>query len=105
MYRIYSTLIEIMAAAVFVIPIWCIYNRFLFHNWKKTMIYMVFGFYLTALLALVGFPDITSLKINFEVNINPFIDMVADFTNACLNILLFIPFGFFLPVLWGHLEN
>ena len=27
MYRIYSALIEIVAAAVFIIPIWCIYNN------------------------------------------------------------------------------
>ena len=27
MYRIYSALIEIVAAAVFIIPIWCIYNK------------------------------------------------------------------------------
>ena len=26
MYRIYSTLIEMVAAAVFIIPIWCIYT-------------------------------------------------------------------------------
>lgn len=26
MYRIYSVLIEIVAAAVFIIPIWCIYT-------------------------------------------------------------------------------
>ena len=43
MYRIYSALIEIVAAAVFIIPIWCIYNKLCFHSWKRTIIYMVFG--------------------------------------------------------------
>lgn len=105
MYRIYSALIEIMAAAVFIIPFWCIYNKLWFHSWKKTIIYMIFGFYLTALLALVGFPSVTSLKINFEVNIIPFVDMVQDFINACLNILLFIPLGFFLPMLWDKFRK
>ena len=32
--RIYSALIEIVAAAVFIIPIWCIYNKLCFHSWK-----------------------------------------------------------------------
>ena len=32
---------------------------------------MVFGFYFTAVLALVGFPNITSLKIDFAVNVIP----------------------------------
>ncbi|HAT90109.1 MAG TPA: VanZ family protein [Roseburia sp.] len=105
MYRIYSMLIEIMAAAIFIVPIWCMYNKLCFHSWKRTIAYMVFGFYLTAVLALVGFPDIISLKINFTVNIIPFIDMVSDFSNACLNILLFVPFGFLLPILWENFRN
>ena len=50
MYRIYSTLIEIVAAAVFIIPIWCIYNKLLFRSWKITILYIIFGFYLTAVL-------------------------------------------------------
>ena len=55
-------LIEIMSAAIFIVPIWCMYNKLCFHSWKRTIAYMVFGFYLIAVLALVGFPDIISLK-------------------------------------------
>ena len=66
---------------------------------------MVLGFYFTAVLALVGFPNIASLEIDFAVNVIPFLDMVSDFTNACLNILLFVPFGFFLPILWDKFRN
>ena len=67
--------------------------------------YMVFGFYLTAVLALVGFPNIMSLKVELTVNIIPFVYMIDDFVNACLNVLLFVPFGFFLPVLWKEFRN
>lgn len=105
MYRIYSTLIEIVAAAVFIIPIWCIYNKLLFRSWKITILYIIFGFYLTAVLALVGFPNIISLKVELTVNIIPFIYMINNFSNACLNVLLFVPFGFFLPVLWKEFRN
>ena len=31
--------------------------------------------------------------------------MISDFVNACLNILLFVPFGFFLPTLWSGFRN
>ena len=105
MYRIYITLIEIMAAAVFIIPLWMLYHKICFHSWKRTMIYMVFAFYMTAVLALVGFPNITLLKIEVTVNVIPFIYMIPDFANACLNVLLFIPFGFFLPILWEKFRN
>ena len=90
MYRICSALIESVAAAVFIIPIWCIYNKLCFHSWKRTIIYMVFGFYFSAVLALVGFPNIASLKIDFAVNVIPFLDMVSDFINACIRSIWFL---------------
>ena len=105
MHRIFYALIEMMAAAIFIIPIWYIYHKFYVHSWKRTIPYMIFGFYLIAMLALVGFPNITWMKIQFTVNIIPFVYMRADFANACLNILLFIPLGFFLPTLWTEFRS
>ena len=95
MSRIYNALIELVAAAVFIIPLWGIYEKFFFQSWKRTMVYMIFGFYLTVVLALVGFPNITMLQMEFTVNLIPFIYMLSDLVNACLNVLLFVPFGFF----------
>ena len=105
MYRIFSALIEIAAAAVFIIPISACCNKFLFHAWKRTVFYVIFAFYLTAILALTGFPNITSLKLDLTVNFIPFTDMASDFVNACLNVLLFIPFGFFVPILWSKFRS
>lgn len=100
MFRIYSTLIEMLAAAVFIVPIMVIYNRIFFHNRRRTVVYILFGLYFVAILALVGFPNIESRNIDFTINVIPFIDMASDFVNACLNVILFVPFGFFLPILW-----
>ena len=52
MSRIYNALIELVAA-VFIIPLWGIYEKFFFQSWKRTMVYMIFGFYLAVVLALV----------------------------------------------------
>ena len=105
MYRICSALIEIAAAAVFIVPVWCVYHKLYFHSWKRTGVYMIFACYLVAVLSLVGFPNIQSLKVDVTVNLIPFIDMVPDFGNACLNVFLFVPFGFFLPVLWEEFRK
>ena len=69
------------------------------------MIYMIFGFYLAVVLALVGFPNIIMLQMEFTVNLIPFIYMLSDLANACLNVLLFVPFGFFLPMLWKEFRS
>lgn len=77
MYRIYIVLIEMVAASVFIIPIWCMYNKLRFRSWKLTVLYMIFGFYLTAVLALVGFPNVISSKIELTVNAIPFVYMIS----------------------------
>lgn len=105
MLRIYSTLIEMLAAAVFIIPIMAIYNRIFFHSGKRTVVYILFGLYFVAILALVGFPNIESRNIDFTINVIPFIDMASDSVNSFLNILLFVPFGFFLPLLWSKFRS
>ena len=105
MHRMYAALIEIVAASIFMIPVFLIYNKAFFHNVKQTFVYIIFGFYLTAVLALVGSPDITSLTVDLTVNMIPFVDMISDFVNACLNVLLFIPFGFFLPISWSEFSD
>ena len=38
MSRIYNALIELVAAAVFIIPLWGIYEKFFFQSWKRTMV-------------------------------------------------------------------
>jgi len=101
MHRIYSTVIEMIAASAFVVPLSFLYDRLSVHNLKRTFLYILFALYLAAVLALVGFPDITFLTVEFTVNVIPVVDMASDFTNTFLNILLFIPFGMFLPLLWN----
>lgn len=105
MSRIYNALIELVAATVFIIPVWCVYEKIFFQSWKRTLIYMIFGFYLVVVLALVGFPNITMSQMEFTVNLIPFIYMLSDLVNACLNVLLFVPFGFFLPMLWKEFRS
>lgn len=57
------------------------------------------------MLVLVGFPNLMTLNIDLSVNIIPFLDMIPDFKNACLNVLLFVPFGIFLPALWSGFRS
>lgn len=100
MERIFFAFLESVEASVFLIPVFMIYNRAFFHSKTKTLIYLVFSMYLTGVLALVGFPGILSLTLDFNFNIIPFVNAVADYRNAFLNVILFMPFGVFLPILF-----
>lgn len=105
MYRILYSLADVIAAAVFIIPVFCIYKRIFIHSAKRTTVYIIFGLYLAEVLSLVGFPNIRGLTVDPTVNPIPFADMVSDLANAALNVLLFIPFGFFLPILWDSFRS
>ena len=72
MHRIYSALIDIVAAAIFIVPLLALYGKISLRSLKQTLIYIVFAL----------------------------VDMISDFVNACLNVLLFVPLGFLLPMLW-----
>lgn len=102
---IYYTLIDLAAAAVFLVPLLCIYGACIFRCLRRTLWYTVFSFYLAAVLSLVGFPSITYLVVDFNINLVPFVGLVSYFSNACLNLLLFIPLGIFLPLLWVEFRN
>ncbi len=100
MYQFYSAFLETLAAAVFLIPAFWLYGRTGVLRKKLVLPCLVFACYLAAVFALVGVPNVTYIR--FDVNLNwiPFVGMAADLRNACLNVLLFLPLGIFLPVLW-----
>ncbi len=100
MHRILSACIDIAASMIFILPVFAICNKFIFHKAKHTALYVIFSFYLIAVMSLVGLPNVRYMRIDFSVNIIPFIDMISDMKNALLNILLFIPMGFLLPIFW-----
>lgn len=100
MHRIYNAFIETTAASVFLLPLFALYGKFTSRSRKHILLYLIFGCYLVAVFALVGFPNVLDLHFDCTVNLIPFAGMTADFVNTCLNVLLFVPLGIFLPVLW-----
>ena len=63
----------------------------------------VFCFYLIGVLTVTGI----CIKASFSPRIvyAPFADMIRGPKDTALNVLLFVPMGFFLPVLYKHYNN
>lgn len=100
MFRVYGTLIETAAAGVFIVPVFALGNKLLFRSRRYTAYYVLFGLYLAAVCGLVGFPNLLTLRFSPNVNWIPLRYMINDLKNAGLNVLLFLPFGVMLPMLW-----
>lgn len=100
MSRIVFLMPEIIAGVTLLIPLLLVYQRFFFHSWKRTLAYLVFGAYLIAVLCLVGFPSIRDIRFDANINLIPIVGMADSIRDTLLNVLLFIPLGCFLPLLW-----
>lgn len=105
MNRLVSMGIEVFAALIVLIPFFLLLNIVLFHNVRKVVAYFMFCVYLTAVYAVVGLPSITYIRFEPHINIVPFLDMIADYKNAILNVVLFVPLGIMLPLLWEEFKN
>lgn len=97
---LFSTALEIFAAAVILIPVYLILNKAYFLNIKKTILYCIFSFYLVAVYALVGMPNVSYVRFDLTLNLIPIVGMINDLRSNILNVLLFVPLGIMLPILW-----
>lgn len=111
MVHLLSIGIEIFSSVVFVIPAVLIlqYAVLKQHSFSKMAAVMVFAFYLMAVFSAVGIPTVTSWNIDPHFNLIPLIDIVnspLDYVrNTVLNIILFVPLGFLLPVIWKEYRS
>lgn len=106
MVRFVSVGIDVVSTAVVLVPVmFILYDTCLKQcSQGKRLKLLCFAFYLSAVCSVTGVPSMNSLVIDLRCNLIPFIDIVNGpmgyVKNTVLNIVLFVPFGFFLPVLW-----
>lgn len=102
MRRILFMCLDAALAAVILIPLFLILNKRYFQSLSKTACYLIFAVYLSGVFAVVGLPTVNYIRFDPNFNFTPFAYMFSDFENSLLNVLLFMPLGFFLPVYWKH---
>lgn len=106
MVRFVSVGIDVVSTAVVLVPImFILYDTCLKQCSRgKRLEILCFAFYLSAVCSVTGVPSMNSLVIDPRFNLIPFIDIVNGpmgyVKNTVLNIVMFVPFGFFLPVIW-----
>ena len=73
---------------------------------KKWFWAVLFILYMNAMLIVVGIPYAKFIRWNPEINWIPFRDFSsANIVGLILNILMFIPFGAFLPIYFGKFQK
>lgn len=105
MYRIFSMCLEAGIAAIILIPAFWLLNRYCFRNPRRAVCYLMMSLYLAAVDAVVGLPSLLYIRFDRNINLVPFAYMFSDYRNSLLNVLLFVPLGFLLPVLWKRFRS
>lgn len=105
MHRVISMCLEAAIASVVLIPVFLVLNQRCFRDRTRTVCYFIFAVYLAAVDSVVGLPDITYIRFDPHLNFVPFAYMFSDFQNSFLNVLLFMPLGFLLPVFWKNFKK
>lgn len=106
MIRIYLAAVDVVPAAVILLPLFLIlYFTAFKRNLRKTGLYCLFCLYLAAVFSLVGIPNVTYFRPELNLNLIPFWGMVKDLKNSILNIALFVPLGLFIPLMWTRFRR
>lgn len=75
-------------------------------NWKTAMPHIlavyVFCLVLLTVLSVTSIPDLFHLTVDVTINLIPFANIRTSFHQYALNILLFVPVGLLLPMLWNQ---
>ncbi|MBD5451392.1 MAG: VanZ family protein [Lachnospiraceae bacterium] len=111
MVRLISMGIECISSMVFLIPVIIILQYILFkqHGFYQFVMILITAIYFMAMYSVTGLPTAYTLRFDFSLNLIPLIDIMnspAEYIkNTVLNILLFMPLGFLLPVIWSEYRN
>lgn len=100
-----SVSLHATAASVFLIPILLVVNIDHTHNFRRALLYYLFALYLCIVYDLVGPPNITYMNWDPAVNWIPLIGMADDLRSSGLNVLMFVPLGAALPLMWKRFRN
>ncbi|MBQ9954184.1 MAG: VanZ family protein [Eggerthellaceae bacterium] len=98
-------LVRSMSGYLFMLPIFALYFMWLKKTGRAqslphTVAAFVFGYYLFGLLTVTGIGFTSAIAFSPDVSWTPFVGMVTGPVETVLNIVLFVPLGFFLPLLY-----
>lgn len=111
MVRLISIGIGTVSTIAVMLPVMLILRGTAFKRYTTTQFILIFIYaaYLSAVFTVVGIPSLKSILISADFNLIPFADILSSpreyIVNTVLNIVLFVPFGFFLAALWKEYRS
>ncbi len=105
MLPISDILVRSVSGYVFIVPVLILYFLYLRKSGKRQSILNItamflFCYYLFGILTVTGIGYTSTMSFRPRISLIPFADMISGPIDTMLNVALFIPLGFFLPLLY-----
>ena len=105
MLPISDILIRSISGYVFIVPVLIFYFLYLKKSKRKQSSFHIFAvflfyYYLFGILTVTGIGYTSTMSFRPKISLIPFFDMISGPVNTILNVVLFVPLGFFLPLLY-----
>ncbi len=113
MLPISDILVRSISGYVFLVPALIFYFLFLKKSKRKQSAFHIcavflFYYYLFGILTVTGIGYTSTMSFRPKISLIPFFDMISGPIDTILNVVLFVPLGFFLPLLYqeyGHIKT
>lgn len=113
MLPISDILIRSISGYVFIVPVFILYFLYLKKSGRKQSLLHItavflFYYYLFGILTVTGIGYTSTISFRPQISIIPFWGMISGPIDTILNLVLFVPLGFFLPLLYKkyqHIKN
>ena len=110
MLPISDILIRSISGYVFIIPVLILYFFIRKKSGRKQSIFhiiavFVFCYYLFGILTVTGIGYTSTISFRPQISIIPFCGMISGPIDTILNLVLFVPLGFFLPLLYKKYQQ
>lgn len=110
MIPISDILIRSMSGYLFMIPVLMLYFLWLMKSGRAQSVLhiaavFVFEYYLFGLLTVTGIGFTSTMTFRPNISWTPFAGMITGPIDTILNVILFVPLGFFLPLLYKKCRN
>lgn len=105
MLPISDILIRSISGYVFIVPVLIFYFLYLKKSKRKQSSFHIFAvflfyYYLFGILTVTGIGYTSTMSFRPKISLIPFFDMISGPVDTILNVVLFVPLGFFLPLLY-----
>lgn len=107
MWRFYGILMDCLSSMLILTPVIQILIKAQRRKIRSIHTIGVFLYVcvLTGIFSVTGIPNIKYWKFDFSYNVIPMADIFNNTTQYLLNVLMFMPIGFLLPLLWERYQG